>query len=62
MAQYDEVPPNEIPPLGDYVFKLLLLEIVKCRVREDAQGFVWVRGLMFSILRRWEELSGDNGK
>jgi hypothetical protein len=45
------------PPLAEYIFKLCLLEAVKCRVRGDREGLAWVEVLMFGMIRRWEELS-----
>jgi len=45
------------PPLAEYIFKLCLLEAVKCKVRGDPEGLAWVETLMFSMLNRWDELS-----
>lgn len=45
------------PPLAEYLFKLCLLEAVKCKARGDEAGLAWVESLMFSMLNRWEELS-----
>ena len=49
---------NNPPPLAAYLFKLCLLETVKCKVRGDHEGVLWVKSLMFTMLNRWEELSG----
>ena len=51
MAQYRD------PPLSEYLFKLCLLEAVKCKVRGDREGMAWVETLMFDMLSRWEELN-----
>ncbi len=45
------------PPLAEYVFKLCLLEAVKCKVQGDPEGLKWVETLMLSMLNRWNELS-----
>jgi len=45
------------PPLAEYIFKLCLLEAVKCKVRGDTEGLAWVESLMFSMINRWDELS-----
>lgn len=45
------------PPLAEYLFKICLLEAVKCRVRGDREGLMWVETLMFNMLNRWDELS-----
>ncbi len=44
------------PPLAEYIFKLCLLEAVKCKVRGDPEGLAWVESLMFSMINRWDEL------
>ena len=44
------------PPLAEYLFKLCLLEVVKCKVRGDLEGAHWVKTLMFTMLNRWDEL------
>ena len=44
-------------PLAEYIFKLCLLEAVKCKVRGEPEGVVWVETLMLSMLNRWDELS-----
>ena len=45
------------PPLAEYLFKLCLLEAVKCKVREDREGLAWVEALMSGMMNRWEELN-----
>jgi hypothetical protein len=45
------------PPLAEYLFKLCLLEAVKCKVRDDPEGLAWVESLMSSMMHRWEELN-----
>ena len=44
-------------PLAEYLFKLCLLEAVKCRARGEPEGVEWVESLMFGMIKRWEELS-----
>ena len=44
------------PPLAEYIFKLCLLEAVKCKVRGDPEGLAWVESLMFNMINRWDEL------
>ena len=45
------------PPLAEYLFKLCLLEAVRCRIRNDPEGLVWVENLMSKMLNRWDELT-----
>ncbi len=44
-------------PLGEYIFKLCLLETVKCRVQNDYDGMVWIEALMRVMVERWQELN-----
>jgi len=44
------------PPLAEYIFKLCLLEAIKCKVRGDPEGLAWVESLMFNMINRWDEL------
>jgi len=45
------------PPLAEYIFKLCLLEAVKCKVRGDQEGLIWVEALMLEMVSRWDELN-----
>jgi hypothetical protein len=44
-------------PLAEYLFKLCLLESVKCKVRNDPHGLAWLEALMSKMINRWDELS-----
>ncbi len=45
------------PPLADYVFKLMLLEAIRCHNSEDALPLDWIEKTMYKMAARWEELN-----
>ena len=45
------------PPLADYVFKLMLLEAIRCHNVGDTLPQDWIEKTMFKMATRWEELN-----
>ncbi len=50
MEPYDRL------PLADYVFKLMLLEAVKCYQQGNKEAIYWIESMMFRMIVRWKEL------
>jgi len=46
--------------LTEYVFKLCLLEAVKCNMRGDSEGLTWIESLMSVMVNRWDELGKND--
>ena len=47
-------------PLTEFIFKLCLLEAVKCNVRKDSIGLAWLEELMATMVNRWAELGKND--
>lgn len=45
------------PPLADYVFKMMLLEAVRCHANRDYIPLDWIEKTMYLMATRWEELN-----
>ncbi len=45
------------PPLADYVFKMMLLEAIRCHNDGDYVSFAWIEKTMVMMATRWEELN-----
>ena len=40
---------NKVPPMLDYVVKLLLLEAIKCSQSGDDHGLAWVQDVLYEL-------------
>ena len=48
--------PYDRPPMADYVFKMMLLEAIKCYKDGRKDAIYWLENTMFKMVTRWEEL------
>ena len=48
---------NNLPPMQDYVHKMMLLEAVRCYSAEDYFGLEWLERQLFIFVQRLEELN-----
>ncbi len=49
--------PNKLPPMQDYVHKMMLLEAVKCYTTQDQWGLLWLEQQMLTFVKRMRELN-----
>ena len=47
--------PDTLPPVQDYVHKLMLLEAIWCYTAEDYFGLKWLEQQMFTFVTRVRE-------
>ncbi len=44
-------------PLAEYIFKLMLLETIRCHQQGNPEALRWIEDKMFQMTIRWEELN-----
>lgn len=49
--------PVSLPPVQDYVHKLMLLEAIRCYTSHDYHGLKWIEQQMFTFVNRMTELN-----
>jgi hypothetical protein len=49
--------PASLPPVQDYVNKLMLLEAIRCYTEQDYHGLKWIETQMFTFVNRLRELN-----
>ena len=50
------IPKSKLPPMQDYMHKMMLLEAVKCYTTQDYFGLKWLETQMFIFVERLKEL------
>ena len=48
--------PSKLPPMQDYVHKMMLLEAIRCYTTRDYFGLKWLEVKMFAFVKRIREL------
>ncbi len=48
---------NKLPPMQDYVHKMMLLEAVRCYTTQDYSGLKWLERHMLTFVLRIKELN-----
>jgi len=49
-------------PLAEYVFKLMLLETIRCHRQGNPEALKWIEDQMFKMTSRWKELNRRDKK